>query len=586
MRNAWRSLARERLQQVLTSTDVEQNLSELRAALAEGEFADLGSSDATEEDQQILENATEVFEQAEQRIAERSETRECLLEAISGERLHPLRGMIEQAQEMGVERQLIEKAKARVVILQTRLEAQWMVLAATYSARAQRDLSDQAAHVENVMGVLGRAQVMGMMPKELQRHMAFITSFRLRHELEFHYNSANIDELRSRLEEAEQMGIDPKDPLLVKVRDLLAKEESRTDAKDQLDKALLLRRRTHILESLPAMIEEGRSAGLSPEALAESQAKVQSVAAAKALQEAILVRDAELLESCIAEAECAGVNEQLIATGRSTMLEEELITVLDDSLAAGDGETMEKTIQRWRDECLDVEVLRDAEKMLEELRSKALQAKKQLEKVLRTPITFEPDSDYVDNSGSVVVSQVVAVLRKFPQVAIEIHGHAMHLNQQVSLEISERRAKAVQSLLVQAGCQNYMRTKGWASHPKVKRKCVRIFPRWAPTLEADAASGSPESATKRNMSVPRGDPEDVEASQPRPVPTASNPRVSLATKSALGFVKSTPRQAAAGSTGTAHAAVPAPRNSRLPQAHGTKANASPWDKQPPTRRMP
>merc|ERR1719221_1606587 len=49
MRNAWRSLARERLQQVLTSTDVEQNLSELRAALAEGEFADLGSSDATEE---------------------------------------------------------------------------------------------------------------------------------------------------------------------------------------------------------------------------------------------------------------------------------------------------------------------------------------------------------------------------------------------------------------------------------------------------------------------------------------------------------------------------------------------------------
>merc|ERR1719277_1631000 len=97
---------------------------------------------------------------------------------------------------------------------------------------------------------------------------------------------------------------------------------------------------------------------------------------------------------------------------------------MDEAAARGDLETLEKAMCAWGAQGLDPEVLVDAKGMLQELKEKAVEVRGELERLLRSQgIPFEADGTSLTSAGRVAVEQVISLLRRYPMVAVEIHGY-------------------------------------------------------------------------------------------------------------------------------------------------------------------
>jgi len=161
--------------------------------------------------------------------------------------------------------------------------------------------------------------------------------------------------------------------------------------------------------------------------------------------------------------------------------EEELLTRMDGIIREADIEELEVAIHVWRDNNFDKSVLQDAEIVYAQMEKTEEDAKVELEQALRKEITFASDSHLeFCPVGVASLQQDIKLLRRFPKVALEIHGHSSHRDPDVSRKIALDRATTVKATLEMAGLKNPMEVKSWAAHPKVQRKSVRIFPRWAP----------------------------------------------------------------------------------------------------------
>lgn len=455
------------------------------------------SSRRTEEDNGLAIEAMKMFDN----IKDRNAAAQSLESAMEGGRIKDLRIALRRAVITRVDAAQVKAVQAKLEWLEGRAKARWMIMVTVATVKLNGiDICEHISSMKKLVFAVAEASKLGLTDNELSAHRRLMMQISIHHDMEQAINKLDFASMRRLAQRAKEEGLQdlPGD----KVQRLLESEDKRVAARQRLMKTMQIKRRTIALQALPLAVKYAQDAGVAEDELYQPRRRISAIAASKYLEAAIQgERRKSVIQSTLEKAMRSNVDQDVIVAGNKALHEEDLITKMDESVASGDVEMLTALTQEWKDAELDPLVYQDAERMLQELRDQALRAKRELELVLRKPITFRSDSVELDEAGLAVLAGVVEVLKASPSVAIEIHGHSMHNIRESSVQLALRRAEVVKGSLLQSGCKNPMRTRAWQAHPSVRRRCVRIFPRWAhwvadPVLE-DAAN--PDSQTLEIM---------------------------------------------------------------------------------------
>lgn len=389
--DAWRGAAKARLLAAIKGLEQSEDKAELASALEEGACAGLNLDEATEDEQRAMEQGHAVLLELQRARA----VRFSLMEAVHAKNVPEIRKALSNAMSLNVEVQLLLLADAerQLLVAGMRSEAKWMLLAAGIAGEAEdeesvAELPEVAEAWRRRVAALHRASEMGLAEPELEPARALLQQ--LVPSDDFWQGFRRVGELRLRSQA---------------VSDVEGDERDVAEAK---------------------------------RALAQTKAQQE-------IEVAIGKRDVEQLRRAIAEARRTAVDAGITKQAVAVLSEEEMITAMDEAFHRGDVETLERAIHAWRAQGLAREELETAEGMLKELRTTAAAARGELDSLLRSPnvIAFENDSPILAAAGRSVLADVAALLKRFPSVALEVHGYFARTKAEVAKELAELRAESV-----------------------------------------------------------------------------------------------------------------------------------------------
>eukprot|EP00930_Biecheleria_cincta_P038054 TRINITY_DN26146_c0_g1_i1.p1 TRINITY_DN26146_c0_g1~~TRINITY_DN26146_c0_g1_i1.p1 ORF type:complete len:910 (-),score=217.39 TRINITY_DN26146_c0_g1_i1:50-2599(-) len=210
--------------------------------------------------------------------------------------------------------------------------------------------------------------------------------------------------------------------------------------------------------------------------------EMSHLTAKKNLQDALQTGDGATIRAALAQGRRLGLDRFALEQAGHVLAEKELMQNIQQACQRQDAPALEAAIAAAERRGWDERVLIKYRQALKEVQSKVKVVRERLEAAMGSPISFEADSpNKLTDVGKQVVSNIAVILKEFPGIAIRIEGHSNINNSHRAKIMSQGRADAVKQALKEAGCTNWMTSKGWGcAHPEVKGKVVRVLPLLTP----------------------------------------------------------------------------------------------------------
>ena len=119
-------------------------------------------------------------------------------------------------------------------------------------------------------------------------------------------------------------------------------------------------------------------------------------------------------------------------------------------------------------------------------KAKRAEALNRIEDTMKIEITFVKNEAGVTDEGAKICSDVAAILLEYPELMINIESHTscsqtekFNCNEKCRmLDLSQQRVESIKQKLIEAGCKNEFKTKGWGcKHETIGSvRKVKIFP--------------------------------------------------------------------------------------------------------------
>lgn len=203
--------------------------------------------------------------------------------------------------------------------------------------------------------------------------------------------------------------------------------------------------------------------------------------AKKNLQDALQAGDGATIRAALAQGRRLGLDRFSLEQAENFLAEKELMQSIQQASKRQDAPALEAAIAAAERRGWDERVLLKYRQALKDVQSKVKVVRERLEAAMGSPISFEADSCKLTEMGKQVVSNIAVILKEFPGIAIRIEGHSNINNSHRAKIMSQGRSDAVKQALKEAGCTNWMTSKGWGcAHPEVKGKVVRVLPLLTP----------------------------------------------------------------------------------------------------------
>mmetsp|Transcript_95666 Transcript_95666/g.247764 ORF Transcript_95666/g.247764 Transcript_95666/m.247764 type:complete len:596 (+) Transcript_95666:285-2072(+) len=403
--------------------------------------------------------------------------------AIATKRAPQLRRAIEVMKESNFDDYEIERAEQILQQAQTKVHARWGVMFAQMMTKTST-LFDMPFHVQILREAIQFADSASLTGRELQESKSVVYRMDqlelITEKIHRAMETRDIAELQHAISEGQAVGMHDNQlakQMIERAINTLEDETQKAGVQKKLQ-AVMQGRKTIAVRAMPDLMKQAEDAGVCDKLVGNAQQHYARAKAKKRLDEAMRLKEPWALRVAIGEAKQANLPEDCIVAASMILEEAELRAEIDFAIQRGDATNLERVMETWRMKGLDEGVFRNAAKSLKHLeaRSRALAA--ELENALAVPIAFEDYKNTISPSGIPTVRTVADILMAYPDISIQIDGHGAQKNENVAKKLSTERANAVKEALLSMGVTNVISTKGWGtSHPEIKKKLIRIYPR-------------------------------------------------------------------------------------------------------------